>query len=58
MIGGLKDGTIEILATDHAPHAREKKMREDRPGPFRNRGPGDVDPDHRGTASLIEGPAT
>src|SRR5262249_4845801 len=28
VIGGLKDGTIEVLATDHAPHAPEKKMRE------------------------------
>ncbi|MFQ3648712.1 MAG: dihydroorotase [Gemmataceae bacterium] len=25
---GLRDGTIEVLATDHAPHAPEKKMRE------------------------------
>jgi dihydroorotase len=28
IIEGLKDGTIEVLATDHAPHAPEKKMRE------------------------------
>ncbi len=28
VVGGLKDGTIEILATDHAPHAPEKKIRE------------------------------
>lgn len=28
MIAGLKDGTIEVIATDHAPHAPEKKMRE------------------------------
>jgi dihydroorotase len=34
VIGGLKDGTIEILATDHAPHAREKKMREIDQAPF------------------------
>ena len=34
MIGGLKDGTIEILATDHAPHAPEKKMREIDQAPF------------------------
>jgi dihydroorotase len=34
VIGGLKDGTIEILATDHAPHAREKKMREIDKAPF------------------------
>ena len=34
MIDGLKDGTIEILATDHAPHAPEKKMRELDQAPF------------------------
>ena len=34
VIGGLKDGTIEILATDHAPHAPEKKMRELDQAPF------------------------
>ena len=34
VIGGLKDGTIEIIATDHAPHAREKKMREIDQAPF------------------------
>jgi dihydroorotase len=34
VIGGLKDGTIGILATDHAPHAREKKMRELDQAPF------------------------
>src|SRR5262249_41498096 len=28
LIEGLKDGTIEVIATDHAPHAPEKKMRE------------------------------
>jgi dihydroorotase len=28
IITGLKDGTIEVIATDHAPHAPEKKMRE------------------------------
>src|SRR4051794_12299244 len=28
LIEGLKDGTLEVLATDHAPHAPEKKMRE------------------------------
>src|SRR5262249_22286676 len=28
IIGGLKDGTLEVIATDHAPHAPEKKMRE------------------------------
>src|SRR5262249_27974037 len=25
---GLGDGTLEVIATDHAPHAPEKKMRE------------------------------
>jgi len=34
VIEGLKDDTIEILATDHAPHAREKKMRELDLAPF------------------------
>jgi dihydroorotase len=28
VIGGLKDGTLEVIASDHAPHAPEKKMRE------------------------------
>lgn len=28
LIEGLKDGTLEVLATDHAPHAVEKKTRE------------------------------
>ncbi len=34
VIGGLADGTIELLATDHAPHAPEKKMRELDLAPF------------------------
>lgn len=34
VIGGLIDGTIEILATDHAPHAPEKKAREIDKAPF------------------------
>jgi dihydroorotase len=34
VIGGLVDGTIEVLATDHAPHAREKKARELDIAPF------------------------
>ncbi len=34
VLGGLKDGTIEVLATDHAPHAPEKKMRELDQAPF------------------------
>ncbi len=28
LLEGLRDGTLEVLATDHAPHAPEKKMRE------------------------------
>src|SRR6266852_2356198 len=28
LIAGLKDGTLEVIATDLAPHAPEKKMRE------------------------------
>jgi dihydroorotase len=28
VIAGLKDGTLDVIATDHAPHAPEKKMRE------------------------------
>src|SRR6266436_1671088 len=28
VLEGLKDGTLEVIATDHAPHAPEKKMRE------------------------------
>jgi dihydroorotase len=34
VIGGLKDGTIDLIATDHAPHAPEKKMRELDQAPF------------------------
>ncbi|HEX8202172.1 MAG TPA: dihydroorotase, partial [Isosphaeraceae bacterium] len=34
VIEGLRDGTIEVLATDHAPHAPEKKMRELDQAPF------------------------
>ncbi len=34
VIGGLRDGTIEVLATDHAPHSPEKKMRELDQAPF------------------------
>ncbi len=28
VLEGLKDGTLEVMATDHAPHAPEKKARE------------------------------
>jgi dihydroorotase len=34
VIEGLKDGTIELIATDHAPHAPEKKTRELDQAPF------------------------
>jgi dihydroorotase len=33
-IAGLADGTIDCIVTDHAPHAREKKMRELDQAPF------------------------
>lgn len=29
IIQGLKDGTIDLIATDHAPHSTEEKQRED-----------------------------
>jgi dihydroorotase len=28
ILAGLKDGTLDVIATDHAPHAPEKKIRE------------------------------
>ena len=31
---GLKDGTIDIIATDHAPHGREKRTRQFDDAPF------------------------
>jgi dihydroorotase len=34
VIAGLVDGTIDAIACDHAPHAREKKMRELDQAPF------------------------
>jgi dihydroorotase len=33
-IAGLVDGTIDVICTDHAPHAREKKMQELDCAPF------------------------
>ncbi|MDH3716630.1 MAG: dihydroorotase, partial [Planctomycetota bacterium] len=33
-IAGLVDGTIDVIATDHAPHAVEKKMQELDQAPF------------------------
>ncbi len=34
MIAGLKDGTIDVIATDHAPHAPEEKEVEFTAAPF------------------------
>ena len=34
IIGGLQDGTIDCIASDHAPHAKEKKMQELDQAPF------------------------
>jgi dihydroorotase len=34
LISGLADGTIDVIATDHAPHAQEKKMQELDRAPF------------------------
>ncbi len=34
IIAGLADGTIDAVASDHAPHAQEKKMRELDQAPF------------------------
>jgi len=33
-IAGLVDGTIDVIASDHAPHAKEKKMQELDQAPF------------------------
>jgi dihydroorotase len=33
-IAGLRDGTIDVICTDHEPHALEKKMRELDQAPF------------------------
>ncbi len=33
LIEGLKDGTLNIIATDHAPHSREEKAREIKDAP-------------------------
>ncbi len=33
-VEGLLDGTLDAIATDHAPHAREKKIREINVAPF------------------------
>lgn len=34
LIQGLKDGTIEVISTDHAPHSREEKRRSMISAPF------------------------
>jgi dihydroorotase len=34
LIAGLQDGTIDVIASDHAPHALEKKMQEIDQAPF------------------------
>jgi len=34
LIAGLQDGTLDVLASDHAPHAPEKKLRELDQAPF------------------------
>lgn len=34
LIQGLKDGTITVIATDHAPHAREEKAKPIQNAPF------------------------
>lgn len=34
IINGLRDGTIDVLASDHSPHAPEKKLRELDQAPF------------------------
>ena len=34
MIEGLKDGTIDCIATDHAPHLIEEKLRPFKESPF------------------------
>src|SRR5581483_9071544 len=34
LLAGLRDGTLEVIASDHSPHAPEKKMRELEYAPF------------------------
>jgi dihydroorotase len=34
VIAGLADGTVDAIASDHAPHAKEKKMQELDQAPF------------------------
>ena len=47
VIGGLKDGTIEIFATDHAPHAPREEDERAGPGPLRHHRPGNLGADRR-----------
>ena len=63
VIEGLVDGTIEVIVTDHAPHAREKKMRELDQAPFGIVGletlvpicvHGLIEPGHLGWPAVIE----
>ena len=39
VIEGLKDGTIDVIATDHAPHAPPREGAGVRPGPIRDHRP-------------------
>ena len=32
LVGGIADGTIDIIASDHAPHTRESKQRRSKDG--------------------------
>ncbi len=41
LIDGLRDGTIDCIATDHAPHAREEKEVPFEEAPMGTTGPGD-----------------
>ena len=40
-IAGLEDGTIDVICTDHAPHAPREEDAGAGPGPVRHRRPGD-----------------
>ncbi len=42
LIAGLRDGTIDCVATDHAPHARDEKEVPFEQAPMGTTGPGDV----------------
>ena len=39
VLAGLKDGTIDCIVTDHAPHSEEEKARGLEQGPSRYGGP-------------------